>query len=436
MKITVIGTGYVGLVSGIMFSHLGHEVTCLDSDKSKIAKLKQGVLPIYEPQLDEYLDKEVKSGRLDFADQYSEKLSNASVIFISVGTPSLPSGAANLQYIFEAVDNVSKWASQDCLIVIKSTVPPGTCQQVKDYLATKNLAFDIASNPEFLREGSAIEDFLKPDRIIIGTSNERSLQILSEVYAPLTKENVPLLNSDLATAELIKYGSNAFLAIKVAFINEMANLCEAIGGNIEKLSFGVGLDKRIGQHFLKAGPGFGGSCFPKDIMALSQIAALNNVDCKVLNATIEANKDRPLHMVQKISKILCNAQDSLKGAKLAILGLAFKAGTDDIRSSPAVEIIKLLEQSGAEVTAYDPVAMSNTIECLPHLQFANSAIEACHGADAVVITTEWSEFKELDLSLLYNTLKSPIIIDLRNAMNPIKIKQHGFKYYCLGSSNC
>lgn len=429
MNITFIGTGYVGLVSGIMLSYFGHNVTCLDTDKTKISKLKQGLLPIHEPGLEQYLAICTKEGRLNFADAYSQELQNSSAIFITVGTPSSPSGEADLKYVFEAIDNVSKWASVGCLIIIKSTVPLGTCNLIREYLETKNYKFHIAANPEFLREGCAVEDFLHPDRIIIGTNDEQSRKLLEEIYWSLTSQNVPLVNTDVSTAELIKYGSNAFLAIKIAFINEMANLCEKSGADIKKLSQGIGLDSRIGQKFLKAGPGFGGSCFPKDILALSHIAKKYQSVCRVLDAAIEANGERASDMVKKISEAIGG---NLHDKNLAILGLAFKAGTDDVRSSSAIEIIKILQSQGANITAYDPVAITNALMLLPELQYANSAMNACNNADAVVIITEWPEFEQLDIDRLHAIMKSPTIIDLRNILNPEVVIQKGFKYYCIG----
>jgi len=431
MNLTFIGTGYVGLVSGVMMSHIGHNVTCLDTDTFKITQLKEGILPIYEPTLDQYLLTNLQEKRLKFVDHYDGDLHHADAIFITLGTPSLPSGEADLRYIFAAIDNVCKFVNKDCILVIKSTVPPGTANQLLNYLSNKNLRFNIASNPEFLREGCAVNDFLNPDRIVIGTNNEKATNILREIYKPIISNNIPLVSCDLVTSELIKYASNAFLATKIAFINEMANLCEKINANVEQLSFGIGLDHRIGAEFLKAGPGFGGSCFPKDILALSMIAKNHQSDCKLVDAVISANKQRPQYLVDRIANILGIVQ----GKAIAVLGLTFKAGTDDVRSSPAIEIIKLLQAKGANVIAFDPVGMNNSAKDLKNIKYADSISEACKDADAIVITTEWMEFKTLDFTNIVAPLKLPIIIDLRNILDSNKLKQKGFKYYSIGQNH-
>lgn len=351
MNITFIGTGYVGLVSGVMLSYLGHNVICLDNDNSKITKLKSGILPIYEPELDKYLLESVQSGKLKFTDKYNQELQNSDAVFITVGTPPLPSGEADLSYIFSAIDNLCPWIKSDCLIVIKSTVPPTTCNQVINYLKEKNYNFPIASNPEFLREGSAINDFLNPDRILIGINSKFTEDLLREIYQPLTNKNISLIITDLVTSELSKYASNSFLATKIAFINEMANLCEKIGANVKDLSSAMGLDKRIGKEFLSPGPGFGGSCFPKDLLALKQIAKNYQVDCKIVNSVIESNSQRSYDIVERIFHIMKN--NSIDTQTLSILGLTFKAGTDDIRFSPAIEIIKILLDKGISISTYD-----------------------------------------------------------------------------------
>ena len=341
MNITHIGIGYVGLVSAVMMSHLGHHVTCIDTDQAKILALKDGVLPIYEPGLDKYLLSSIDSGRLKFIDKYDEQLSNSAAVFITVGTPPLPSGEADLSYIFAVIDNLKQFISKECIIVVKSTVPPGTSNKLAKYLATSNPEVQVASNPEFLREGSAVEDFLNPDRIIIGSNESKTTIILEEIYAPLIAKNIPFVRTNVVTAELIKYASNAFLATKIAVINEMANVCEKIDDSIEQLSYGMGVDSRIGEKFLQVSPGFGGSCFPKDILALSLLTKKYGSECQVIDAVIRANTRRPSDMVDKIISVF---DTSLSNKTLAVLGLTFKAGTDDLRCSPALEIIKLLKQ--------------------------------------------------------------------------------------------
>lgn len=428
MNITFIGTGYVGLVSGTMLAELGHNVTCLDTNLAKIASLKSGISPIYEPGLDAYITNNVATGRLSFTSNYDEKLMESSAVFITVWTPTLESGEADLSYIYDAVNNLIDFINDDCVLVIKSTVPPGTCQKVTDMLRAKNLNHAVVSNPEFLKEGSAIVDFVSPLRIVVGANDKKAKAVLEQIYAPLTLKGFPLINTDPATSELIKYASNAFLATKLAFINEMANLCEKIPADIDELTHAMGLDSRIGKEFLKAGPGFGGSCFPKDIIALSTIAKNYNTDFQVLDAVIASNKERPSYMVEKIKGIL----SSLSGKNIAILGLTFKANTDDIRSSPAIEIASLISLEKANVVVFDPAGMDNAREVLEGAKFANSATEACINADAIIILTEWSEFKNLNYQEIYKSVKNPVIIDLRNLLKRDIIENIGFKYHSIG----
>lgn len=433
MNITFIGAGYVGLVSGTMFAHLGHKVTCLDTDERKIVELQNGKLPIYEPELELYVKQSMASGNLTFTTDYGSAIKDSQIIFIAVGTPPLDSGGADLHYVFEAVDSILKVTGpdDDKLIVIKSTVPPGTCLKVAEYIRSKGKKFKIASNPEFLREGSAVWDFLNPDRIVIGTTNISSNQLLEEIYAPLIKQGLQLFSTDITTSELIKYSSNSFLATKIAFINEMADLCEQIGANIEDLALGVGLDKRIGKEFLKAGPGFGGSCFPKDILALSHITKQNNCAFHILNATIKANQERPMKMAGKVSAAI----GGIQGKKIAVLGLSFKAGTDDVRSSPAIEICQILQQQGAEICAFDPVAMDNARVILPDISYAPSILEASKDARAIIILTEWPEFTQLPFAELALIMKSRIILDFRNILNEELAVNAGFEYYSIGKKH-
>lgn len=428
MNITFIGAGYVGLVSGIMLAELGHNVTCLDTNEAKIEDLRRGLLPIFEPGLDQYLANNLANKNLSFSFKYDKKLKESHAVFITVWTPTLENGEADLSYIFDAVDNLIPFINDKCILVIKSTVPPGTCRKITNILKAQNLNHEVASNPEFLREGSAIADFISPLRIVVGAKSERAKSVLSEIYAPLTVKGFPLINTDPATSELIKYASNAFLATKIAFINEIANLCEKIPANIEELIYAMGLDSRIGKEFLKAGPGFGGSCFPKDILALSTIAKNNKTDFQVLDAVIASNKERPSFMVEKIR----NALGTLSNRNIAALGLTFKANTDDIRSSPAINIIKLLQQENANITVFDPAGMDNAGKTLTGVKFTNSPEHACNHADAIVILTEWEDFKKLDYKEIYNSMKNPVIIDLRNILKRDIIENIGFEYYSIG----
>lgn len=470
MNITFIGTGYVGLVSGIMMSYLGHNVTCLDTDTQKIAQLKNNILPIYEPKLEPYLAPLIESGRLKFIDTYNSDLHASGAIFITVGTPPLPSGEADLQYIFRAIDSLSHWITQDCLIIIKSTVPPTTCNQIITYLHKKNLHFPVASNPEFLREGSAVDDFLNPDRIVIGTNSKAAEDLLREIYLPLTTKNAKIVSTDLVTAELTKYASNSFLATKIAFTNEMANLCEQTGANIKELTLAMGMDHRIGKECLNAGPGFGGSCFPKDLLALAQVAKNFHTECQIIESVINSNNQRPYEMVKKIyaiinnhsiakhiditqlqtSATLCGHKGQLKGIKynlpaeinfsnkiIAVLGLTFKAGTDDIRSSAAIKIIKILLDREARIQTFDPMGMLHTKKYLEALNyknifFAKAAFSACQNSDVILITTEWPEFTTLPWENVKTQAKNPIIIDLRNILDGDHLKSIGFSYHCIG----
>ncbi|MGX6960146.1 MAG: UDP-glucose dehydrogenase family protein [Rickettsia endosymbiont of Pentastiridius leporinus] len=432
MNITFIGSGYVGLVSGIMMSYLGHNVTCLDLDETKITKLNNQILPLYEAELDGYFKKALAVGRLKFTNIYNEELKNSDAVFITVGTPSKESGAANLEYVYEAIDKISRYISKDCLIVIKSTTPPGSCNNIIDYLEGKNCAYNVATNPEFLREGTAVEDFLYPDRIVVGVNNKKSEALMKEIYMPLTDKGINLMVTDPVTSELIKYASNSFLATKIAFINEMADLCEKTGGNIKDLSKGIGLDQRIGEKFLNAGPGFGGSCFPKDLLALNSLASDYHTDGKILEAVIVSNKNRPNNMVNKISALLGG---DLRGKNMTVLGLTYKAGTDDVRASPAMEIIKILLNKGACVKAFDPMGSENAEKVFKNqnLSYLDSADNACKSSDAVVIATEWSEFTKLNWQGVYDLVKSPIIIDLRNILDAEELEKIGFRYYAVGS---
>lgn len=426
MRLVFVGSGYVGLVSGAMLAHLGHLVECVDKDEQKISNLQKNIMPIYEPNLEKYVSDAVSNGNLKFTTEFTKDKCDA--VFIAVGTPSLESGAADLSQIYNATLEIAAYYSSDTLIVIKSTVPPGTCSQLQKMLAQHGYKHIIASNPEFLREGNAIYDFLHPDRIVFGSADESSLKVLHDIYKPLFEKNYPSVSTDTTTSEMIKYASNAFLATKIAFINEMANLSESVGANIETLSTGIGLDHRIGKEFLKAGPGFGGSCFPKDILALAHIAEVHEQECNVLNAVIYANQIRRQHMVDRIERVIGN----LSGKRICILGITFKAGTDDVRSSPAVDIVKILYELGGEVRVYDPEGSSNAQKLLPSVSFLNSALEAATNAECLVVLTEWEEFTLINFKELYGILKHPIIFDFRNILSSSELEEIGFEYYSIG----
>lgn len=430
MKVTFVGSGYVGLVSGVMMSHLGHFVTCLDIDQDKINKLKNLEPPIFENNLEYYLTQYGNTERLNFICGYNESIYESSAIFIAVGTPQKAYGNADLHYIFESIMSSAKYVNPDCVFVIKSTVPPGTCRQIKELLVQNGFSNDVVSNPEFLREGSAVQDFLYPDRIILGSESKTALEIIKQIYKPLSDKQIPILETDLITAELIKYASNSFLACKIAFINEMADLCEVIGADINQLSNGVGLDKRIGSAFLKVGPGFGGSCFPKDILALQHLTNDLKSDSLILDAVITANTNRPKLMIQRIKAFL-NGQ--IRDKNIAILGLTYKAGTDDLRSSPVIELINLLWKNDAKIKAYDPQGMPNSSKYFDNkLVCGSSAFEVCIGADAVVVATEWPEFANIDYKKLKLQLNSPNIIDLRNFLDRTMLTKLGYNCYFVG----
>ena len=428
MKITVIGSGYVGLVSGICFAKLGHEIVCVDKDESKIAKLKSGVIPIFEPGLKEMLAEVVAAKKISFTTNLQEALNGSIAAFIAVGTPQDEDGSADLSYVLAAAKEIAQLSDSYKMIVTKSTVPAGTGAKVKKLVRETNPQFDfsVASNPEFLREGAAIEDFMNPDRIVVGVEDEKSRQIFAEIYAAFAPEK--LIVTDIITAELIKYASNSFLATKISFINEMADLCEAVGGNIKELSHSMGLDDRIGEKFLNPGPGFGGSCFPKDISAIMNFAKESGVNLSVIDAVMSSNKKRQLNMVQKISAVL---DGKVEGKKIALFGLAFKGNTDDIRYSPAIVIAKELVKKGAKISAHDFEAIENSKRELAefkNIQFNEDLYEASKDADVIVIATEWKEYQKIDLSKI--TTKK--IVDLRNLFDAKKMRELGFEYHYIG----
>ena len=428
MKITIIGSGYVGLVSGICFAKLGHEIACVDTDQSKIAKLNAGAIPIFEPGLKELLSEAVAAKKISFTTSLKEGLAGSNVVFIAVGTPQDEDGSADLTYVLSAAKEIAELSDSYKLIITKSTVPAGTGAKIKKLVSATNpqLDFAVASNPEFLREGAAIEDFMYPDRIVVGVEDEKSQKIFAEIYAQFAPEK--LIATDIITAELIKYAANSFLATKISFINEMADLCETIGGDIKKLSFAIGLDSRIGEKFLNPGPGFGGSCFPKDILAILNVAKENKVNLSLIDSVTTSNNQRKIRMAQKITTILGG---NVAGKKIALLGLAFKANTDDIRYSPAIVIAKELAKNGAEICATDPEGIENSKRELAefkNIKFAADAYEASENADLIVIATEWKNYRELDFS----KIKTKKIVDLRNLFDAEKMKNLGFEYFYIG----
>jgi len=431
MNIAVIGTGYVGLVTGACFAEFGVHVTCVDKDQDKIAALQKGQIPIYEPGLSELVNKNRTGGRLQFTTDIASAVRGALGVFIAVGTPPRGDGSANLVYVEAVAETIAQHLNGYKVIVTKSTVPVGTGDRLRKIIG-KNLKeqvdFDIVSNPEFLREGSAIEDFLRPNRVVIGASSQQAVAIMTDLYRPLYLIETPFIVTDVATAEMIKYASNAFLATKISFINELANLCEKVGADVHLVAKGMGLDGRIGPKFLHPGPGYGGSCLPKDTMALTQIAKENGCELELLSAVIRVNTKQRSVMVEKIQQAL----GRLEGKTLGVLGLAFKPNTDDTRESPAIEIIQALMKSGAKIRTYDPAAMAEARKILKDVTYCNDAYDAVRDADAAVLLTEWNEFRNLDLDRLRQSLRQPIFIDLRNVYDAQRMNRAGFRYIGVG----
>ncbi len=431
MHIGVIGTGYVGLVTGACFTELGVVATCVDKDPYKIDQLNNSQIPFYEPGLEEIVKRNTKEKRLSFSTNIADAVKTSLVIFIAVGTPPRGDGSADLQYVEEVSREIAVNLDEYKIIVTKSTVPVGTGKKIKEIISKENgnrTKFDVVSNPEFLREGAAIEDFMRPNRVVIGSESEQATAILKDLYRPLYLIETPFVITNVETAELIKYASNSFLATKVSFINEIANLCEKIGADVHDVARGMGLDNRIGRKFLHPGAGFGGSCFPKDTRALISLASEYNVDLGIVSASYEANERQKSIMVQKIK----NRFTSLKNVTIAFLGLSFKPNTDDIRDAPAISIISALLKEGASIRAFDPVSMDNTRQVLPDIYYAKDEYDAVNLSEAVVIVTEWNQFRNLDLNLIREALKSPVFFDLRNVYDPQKLKELGFEYYAVG----
>lgn len=431
MHISVIGTGYVGLVTGACFAEFGVDVVCMDRDENRIATLEKGKVPFYEPGLSELVTKNFQAGRLKFTTDLHKAVDDALVIFIAVGTPPQPDGSADLSFVDEVARNVGNRMTGYKVVVTKSTVPVGTAKRIRELIKanqTQECSFGVVSNPEFLREGSAIEDFMRPNRVVIGADSPEAVAIMKDLYRPLYLLETPIVITDVPTAEVIKYASNVFLATKISFINEMANLCEQVGADVQMVSKGMGLDKRIGNKFLHAGPGFGGSCFGKDTAALINIGEKAGYSMKIAQATKQVNDEQRNRMVDKIR----GALGDLKGKTIGMLGLSFKPNTDDIRDSPALGIAEQLIKDGCTVRAYDPEALAESLKVLPKLVPCRDAYHTVEGTDAVVLVTEWNQFRNLDFDQVKAKVKTPIFIDLRNVYDAQRMQQQGFYYVSVG----
>jgi len=432
MRIAMVGTGYVGLVSGACFSDFGHIVTCLDKDSSKIETLEKGGVPIFEPGLDLLIAKNVKEERLSFSEDPEKAMREADVIFIAVGTPTRRGdGHADLKYVYAAAEEIAGLIDGFTVIVTKSTVPVGTGDAVEEIIRKTNPSaeFAVVSNPEFLREGAAIEDFKRPDRVVIGCESDRAKAVMRELYRPLFLNETPIVFTSRRTSELIKYAANAFLATKITFINEMATLCEKVGADVQQVAKGIGLDKRIGGKFLNAGPGYGGSCFPKDTLALVKTANDAGAPVRIVETVVSVNNDRKQAMAQRIIDAMGG---DAKGMTVAVLGLAFKPNTDDMRDAPSLDIVPALQAAGATVQAFDPESMNEAREMMPDVTYCDGAFDAIKGADALAILTEWDQFRALDLVRVKAALKTPLIIDLRNIYEANALREQGFVYHGIG----
>jgi len=432
MRVAMIGTGYVGLVSGACFSEFGHHVVCVDKDAGKIATLKAGRIPIYEPGLEALVADNVKGGRLSFATELAPAVKGADAVFIAVGTPSRRGdGHADLTYVFEAAREIAAALDGYAVVVTKSTVPVGTGGEVERVIrqARPEAKFDVASNPEFLREGSAIQDFMRPDRVVVGAETEEARRVMRELYRPLYLHETPLLFTTRRTAELIKYAANSFLAAKITFINEMADLCEKVGADVHDVARGIGLDGRIGGKFLHPGPGYGGSCFPKDTLALLRTAEQFGSPLRIVQSTVEVNDARKKRMAEKVIEA-CGG--SVAGKTVAVLGLTFKPNTDDMRDAPSLEIVPALQQAGAAIRAFDPEGMDEAKKLLQDVTWCADGYAAMEGADALVIVTEWNEFRALDLPRVKSLLRAPVLVDLRNIYKPSEMAAAGFRYSSVG----
>jgi UDPglucose 6-dehydrogenase len=432
MKICVVGSGYVGLVTGACLADFGVQVTGVDKDAAKVAALERGEIPIYEPGLATLVGKNMEAGRLSFTTELGPALEAADAVFIAVGTPSRADGSADLTFVREVARSIGAHLNGYKVVITKSTVPIGTGQMIEEIVREASGGaheFAVVSNPEFLREGSAIEDFMRPDRVVIGSRDPRAIEMMLDIYSPLHVADVPFVVTDVESAELIKYASNGFLATKISFINEVAALCERLGADVEVVARGMGLDNRIGPKFLNTGPGFGGSCFPKDTRAVAQIARDHGLSFRIIEAVLEVNDTTKRRMADKIEQALGGSVD---GRTLAVLGLSFKPDTDDVRESPAIDIVRELLRRGAAVRAFDPEAMAAAGADLPEVTMADDPYDAADGADALVVLTEWNQFRKLELERLAGLLGEPLIVDLRNIYEPAKIVAAGFRYVSLG----
>ena len=433
MRLVMVGSGYVGLVSGVCFADFGHDVVCVDKDPAKIARLKAGEVPIFEPGLDALMQGNIKAGRLSFTTDLAEAAREADAIFIAVGTPTRRGdGHADLTYVYDAAREIAAVVPDNAVVVTKSTVPVGTGDEVERIIreVRPQAQISVVSNPEFLREGAAIEDFKRPDRIVVGLSDERARDVMTEVYRPLYLNQSPLLFTSRRTSELIKYAANGFLAMKITFINEIADLCEKVGADVQDVSRGIGLDGRIGSKFLHAGPGYGGSCFPKDTLALAKTAQDFDAPVRLIETTIAINDSRKRAMGRKV---IAAAGGDVRGKKVALLGLTFKPNTDDMRDSPSIAVVQTLKDAGAIVSGYDPEGMENARQMM-EIDFAKGPYQAAEGADVAVLVTEWNEFRALDLKRLKSVMKSPILVDLRNVYRPHEVEAQGFTYTGVGKA--
>ncbi|HKB69449.1 MAG TPA: UDP-glucose/GDP-mannose dehydrogenase family protein [Thermoanaerobaculia bacterium] len=430
MNICMVGTGYVGLVTGTCLADFGMNVVCVDVDEAKIQALRNGQIPIYEPGLEELVAKNERAGRLSFSTDLKSAVENALAIFIAVGTPPLPDGSADLSYVRQVAESIADHANGYKIVVTKSTVPTGTGKMIEEILKGRNgkHEFSVVSNPEFLREGSAVADFLRPDRVVIGTRDERPVAIMKEIYSPLYLLETPIIVTDVESAEMIKYASNGFLSVKISFINEVASLCELVGADVHAVARGMGLDKRIGPKFLHPGPGFGGSCFPKDTQAVADLARKYGARFEIIEAAIAANEKTKARMIEKIEA----AAGPLAGKTVGVLGISFKPATDDIRESASLRIIRDLQQRGASVRAFDPAAMENARKALDDVCYGRDAYDCAAGCDALVLATEWNEFRALDFGKLEKVMKGRVLVDLRNVYEPEEVRELGWTYAGVG----
>ncbi|NQE62120.1 UDP-glucose/GDP-mannose dehydrogenase family protein [Caulobacter sp. RHG1] len=433
MRVAMIGTGYVGLVSGACFADFGHVVTCIDKDPRKIERLEKGEIPIFEPGLDDLVARNVREGRLFFTLEGAQAIKDADAVFIAVGTPTRRGdGHADLSYVYAAAEEIAGLIEGFTVVVTKSTVPVGTGDEVEAIIkkTNPNAQFAVVSNPEFLREGAAIEDFKRPDRVVVGTDDERAQAVMRDLYRPLSLNETPLVFTGRRTSELIKYAANAFLAMKITFINEMADLCEVVGADVQQVAKGIGLDKRIGGKFLNAGPGYGGSCFPKDTIALVKTAQDYGAPTRLIETTVEVNDARKKAMAGKVAKAI--GSEDLSGKTIGVLGLTFKPNTDDMRDAPSLDIVPALQALGAKVQAFDPEGAKEAAHLLKDVDFKAGAYEAAEGVDALVILTEWDQFRALDLDRLKLLMNAPVVVDLRNVYKPAEMVRHGFTYASIG----